>query len=166
MARSPSGLHKFQFDYAWKWFSFHADQRIKMFNYMLVVFGIFAAGIVNALDKQLPDLVIASLCFIAALLALIFTLLDRRNRDLVWLGEDVLMHLEREVIFGKNTKIRGRFDEEAHFGILWRQALEEKSADRGVVCDAWRGKHRVWLPLVGYLISALFLAAGYFILEW
>jgi hypothetical protein len=40
----PSGdvsdLVKLQFDYAWKWFSFHADQRVKMFNFMLVVFGI------------------------------------------------------------------------------------------------------------------------------
>src|SRR6516164_9689130 len=87
-------LHKLQFDYAWKWFSYHADQRVKMFNFMLVALGIFAAGVVNAFDKT-PNIVTAILCFFAAGLAVVFTFLDRRNRDLVWLGEDVLTHLER-----------------------------------------------------------------------
>ena len=98
-ADRPSELHKLQFDYAWKWFCFHADQRVKMFNFMLIVFGIFAAGVVNALDKNLPTIVMAGLCIFAIVLALIFILLDRRNRDLVWLGEDVLMDLERKAIF-------------------------------------------------------------------
>lgn len=177
----PSELYKLQFDYAWKWFSFHADQRIKMFNYMLVVFGIFAAGIVNALDKHLPNLVTAILCFGAGFLALIFARLDGRNRDLVWLGEDVLMHLEREGIFGTDIKINGRYDAKVDFGILWRQALEEKAAtdriraalrDKGCVPlvswihDAWRGKHRVWLPFVSYLIAILFFSAGILILRF
>src|SRR5260370_29011163 len=101
----PLELRKLQFDYAWKWFSFHADQRVKMFNFMLIVFGIFAAGVVNALDKDLPPVAIAGLCFFAAFLAWAFMRLDRRNRDLVWLGEDVLMDLERKAIFGEGQKI-------------------------------------------------------------
>src|SRR4051812_17959205 len=99
----PLELRKLQFDYAWKWFSFHADQRVKMFNFMLIVFGIFAAGVVNALDKAaLPRVALAGLCFFGTFLAWAFTRLDRRNRDLVWLGEDVLMELERKVIFGES----------------------------------------------------------------
>ena len=175
----PSELHKLQFDYAWKWFSFHADQRVKMFNYMLLVFGVFAAGIVNALDKHIPNKVTTILCFFAALLALIFARLDRRNRDLVWLGEDVLMHLEREGIFGTDLEVDGRYGQIIKFGILWRQALEEQSAsdrirnalgDRGcalsliMIRDAFRGKHRVWLPMISYLIAAVFFVAG--ILVW
>ena len=174
-------LLKLQFDYAWKWFSFHADQRTKMFNYMLVVFGIFAAGVVNALDKNLPNPVTATLCFIAGVLALIFAQLDSRNRDLVWFGEDVLMHLEGEGIFGTDIKINGRYNAEIGFGILSRQALEEKAAtdriraalrDKGCVPlviwirDAWRGKHRVWLPVVSYLIAILFFSAGILILRF
>jgi hypothetical protein len=82
-AGSPSELQKLQFDYAWKWFSYHADQRVKMFNYMLLIFGIFAAGLINALDKNLPKVAAVCLAFFAAILAVIFSLLDRRNRDLV-----------------------------------------------------------------------------------
>jgi hypothetical protein len=203
-ASSPqdvSGLHKLQFDYAWKWFNYHADQRVKMFNFMLVVLGIFAAGIVNAFDKA-PNTVTAFLCFFAAGLAVVFTFLDRRNRDLVWLGEDVLTHLERKAIFGEDVKIQVCYDRpidfgtlrrqaifgedvkiqsryDRPFGILWRQALEEKSWRQALeeksphprdalLANAWRdarlGKHRIWLRLVGFLIAVLFLAAGVWIL--
>jgi hypothetical protein len=41
----PSELQKLQFDFAWKWFAYHADQRVKMFNFMLIVFGIFRRGV-------------------------------------------------------------------------------------------------------------------------
>ncbi len=71
-----------RFDYAWKWFAFHADQRTKMFNYMLIVFGIVAAGVVAALDKNF-DYVAAVLCVLASFLAGAFCLLDGRNQRLV-----------------------------------------------------------------------------------
>jgi hypothetical protein len=172
-ADKPSDLHKLQFDYAWKWFCFHADQRVKMFNFMLIVFGIFAAGVVNALDKNLPTVAIVGLCFFAMVLAVIFMLLDRRNRDLVWLGEDVLMDLERKAIFGEGKKIKGRYkgryDVEIDFGILWRQALEARRSPKlgpigNYLRDACLGKHRIWLPLIGGLIGVLFFAAGLWIL--
>lgn len=144
---------------------------------MLVVFGIFAAGIVNALDKQIPPKVIAGLCFIASALAVIFALLDRRNRDLVWLGEDVLTHLEREAIFRKPFEIDGLHGQ-VKFGILWRQALDDREAANRIhsalrekscapmvvsIRNAWRGKHRLWLPIISCLIAILFLGAGLFI---
>jgi hypothetical protein len=76
-----SDLVKVQFDYAWKWFSFHADQRVEMFNFMLVAFGIFATAVVSSVDKGLPKEVSIALCLLASALALIFVRLDRRNRD-------------------------------------------------------------------------------------
>src|ERR1700729_959787 len=117
----PSELRKLQFDYAWKWFSFHADQRTKIFNFMLVVFGIFAAGIVNALDKHVPKIAVAGLAISAGILALIFRRLDRRNRDLVWLAEDVLKELEREAIFDPTPKIRDHWNQQVSCSILTRE---------------------------------------------
>jgi hypothetical protein len=114
-------------------------------------------------------------------LALIFARLDRRNQYLVWLGEDVLMHLERTKIFGEDQEIEGRYERTEKFGILWRQAQEERAAsdrirnmlgDRAcapmlIWCrDAWLGKHRVWLRIVSYLVAILFFGAAIFLWLW
>src|SRR5947207_1704183 len=118
----PSDLHKLQFDYAWKWFAYHADQRVKMFNFMLIVLGIFATAIVSAIANHLQPGFTAILCFVAAAMALIFSLLDRRNRDLVWLGEEVLTHVEKSILFGQDVRIQDRDGRPIQFGILSRQA--------------------------------------------
>jgi hypothetical protein len=74
-----------------------------MFNFMLIVFGIFATAIVTAIDKHLAPGFTAALCFIAAAVAAIFVLLDWRNRDLLRLAEELLTNLEKNVIFGERT---------------------------------------------------------------
>jgi hypothetical protein len=183
-------LPKLQFDYAWKWFSYHADQRVKMFNFMLIVLGIFATAIVSAVgNKELPIGFAAVLCFVAAALALIFPLLDRRNRDLVWLGEELLTHLEKTVIFGEGITIKDRRGRDVRFGILSRQSFEDDVRANNLwsawfrggqdvwraltswrvwgerVDYAWRGRHRVWLPWISILMFALFFAAGIWILK-
>jgi hypothetical protein len=155
----PWELQKLQLDYAWKWFSYHADQRVKMFNYMLIVFGIFAAGLVNALDKNVPKAAAVGLAFFAGVLALIFSLLDRRNRDLVWLGEDVLKDLERTVIFQQGGEVRDHFGQNVTLSILTR-ADPPTQSPRCSFRDARLGKHRVLLPLFAYVISVAFFAIG------
>lgn len=160
-------LLKLRADYAWNWFSYHAEQRTKMFNFMLVVVGIFAAGVAGAWKDGMPDLAIA-LCVVPAALTIVFMLLDRRNRDLVWFGEDVLHHLERKHLFGEDAQIPNREDKAVPYGILWRQAREEKGlpARDGVTVflrDAWLGKHRVWLKLIPILICAAFVIGAVYI---
>jgi hypothetical protein len=155
---------KLQFDYAWKWFSFHADQRTKVFNFMLIVFGIFAAGIVNALDKHLPKIAAAGLAIFAAILALIFSRLDRRNRDLLWRGEDVLKKLEREVIFGTSETVDDSYGQKVPLSILTRGDPPTKLTKKNTLNDAILGKHRLWFPCIAYLFSGLFAAAA--ILIW
>jgi hypothetical protein len=83
----PSELCKLQLDYAWKWFSYHADQRVKMFNFMLIVFGIFATAVVTAMDKGLPSGFSAVLCFVASVLGLTFSLLTGDSFNETGCGE-------------------------------------------------------------------------------
>jgi hypothetical protein len=180
----PSELRKLQLDYAWKWFSYHADQRVKMFNFMLVVFGIFATAIVSAVNYHLAPGSIAVLCIIAAMIGLIFARLDRRNRDLVGLGEELLTHLEKNFVFGEGITIKDRSGKDIQLGILSRQSFEddERATDlciawgKGIrdvwrgwtswrawgrcIDDAWHGKHRVWLPFVGTMMFILFSIAA------
>jgi hypothetical protein len=176
-------LHKLQFDYAWKWFSYHADQRVKMFNFMLVALGIFAAAIVSAITYHMAHRATAILCFVAGILALVFGFLDMRNRDLVLLGEEVLMALERDVIFGKGSVIKDRDGEDIQFGLLLRQSVEDDArsldtwrhwtkrvrekdwlaSSKRLQSEAWRGRHRVWLRFIAALMSMLFFGAGVWI---
>jgi hypothetical protein len=151
----PGEIDKLRLDYAWKWFAFHADQRVKMFNYMLVATGFFAAAVASSYDKS--PAIACALSLAAALVSLIFTRLDRRNQDLVWLGEDVLVELERRLLFGRDAVIEGRAGQPAPFGILWAQARVERDHPPSMVQLYWRGKHRIWLRRVGYLIAILFL---------
>jgi hypothetical protein len=120
--------------------------------------------VVTAVDKRLPTFVSFALCVIAGVLALIFVLLDRRNRDLVWLGEDVLVELERKNFFGENQSFQNREQTAVPFGILWRQAREDNRRGVGLWNDAWLGKHRFWLRAVGCLFAIAFFAAAILVL--
>lgn len=173
-------LHKLQFDYAWKWFSYHADQRVKMFNFMLVALGIFAAAIVNAITYHMAHRATAVLCFIAGILALVFGFLDMRNRDLVLLGEELLTALERDVIFRTGNSLKDRDGEDVQFGLLLRQSVEDDARrldtwrhwtkrglekgwlawGRRLLSDARHGRHRVWLRFIAVVMSVLFFGAG------
>lgn len=154
---------KLQFDYAWSWFNYHAGQRMTMFNYLLAVTGLFATAIVSAYDKHLPNVFSGILCLAAAFFALAFLLLDYRNRKLVWLGEDILIHLEKNYIYDRGG-IEGRDifgvhkgDKNQHektfvFGILSREKAEDKSS--GLT------KHRVLLPLIAFVIMGIYVIAA------
>ena len=157
----PSELVKLQFDYAWKWFNFHADQRIKMFNYMLVVFGVFATAVVATFDKHLPFSASAALSLVAGLLAFVFVLLDKRNEYLVRLGEDVLVELEQRHIFGNLEEIDNRDSRRITFGILWRQEREDRDAGKGCWLNIRTGRHRFWLSAIAVAIGVLFCFASY-----
>jgi len=102
MPITPTGLELMRFDYAWKWFNFHAEQRTKMFNYMLIGMGIFATALVTAIDKRL-SLVATVLSSAAAVVALVFCLIDRRNRELYIAAMDVLIDMEKTVLFCDTT---------------------------------------------------------------
>ena len=155
----PSKLVQLQFDYAWKWFSYHADQRTKMFNYMLVAMGIFATAIVSAFNNNLLY-VVALLSATSATFALIFSRLDKRNEELVRLGEEILAHLERTQIFSAPPTIEDRAGNEIEFGILHRQAQIEQGKPQTWQYNARRGKHRFWLPTIAKLIAVVFFAVA------
>jgi hypothetical protein len=165
---APRFSENLQFDYAWKWFNYHADQRVKMFNFMFVGLGLFATALVGTLGKGLPSFVPAALCFLAAFLALIFSRLDKRNQYLVWLGEDVLFELEERAIFGAGKRIKGRGDKCVRFGILQRQE-EDHPKYKGLrrwIADAFQGRHRIWLRWIAVLLAVMFFVAGVLLLMY
>lgn len=80
--------------YAWSYFSYHADQRMKTFNFFLIVAGLFAGGISTLLrDGGNPGWV-CPLGIALTLLSAIFWKIDRRNRQLVRNGENAIRYLD------------------------------------------------------------------------
>ena len=74
---------------AFKWFEAHADHRLRMLNFFLVVAGIFVAGYFGALQaKNNFAAIVVSL--LLGCIAFFFKQLDRRTAQLVKLGEDFL----------------------------------------------------------------------------
>jgi hypothetical protein len=174
---TPSDLQKLQFDYAWKWFAYHADQRIRMFNFMLVALGFLSAAVVGAIGNKMASGATATLCFVAGTISLIFLALDTRNRELVRLGEEVLTYLEKTVLFPGDQRYLSRKNRDIPFGIYLAQHEEDAERRRRFLCsgqkndpikdfiyDATRAKHRIYLRATCILFSGMFFWAGFWVL--
>ena len=118
-------LLRLKFDYAWRWFSLHAKQRVTMFNYFLVASGILANAYGVLLREELygPGLAVAIIGFFACL---VLIGLDTRNDRLVKLGEDVLRTIEEAHLFQpepksphKDSPHNGILDRDSHFQSHW-----------------------------------------------
>ena len=87
-------------DFAFKWFQLHADQRLKVFNFFLVIAGICVAGFFTAM--QAKNSVAASfISLVLVVVCICFKQLDLRTAQLVEIGEDYL----REWLEGKSKKV-------------------------------------------------------------
>lgn len=180
---SPTPLDQMRFEYAWKWFDFHAEQRTKMFNYMLIGMGIFATAYVTAVDKKL-ELEAALLSSVAVIVAVVFCFIDYRNRQLYLVAMDVLIDIERNVAFAdrQDNTFLDHGNKPKRYGISSRVAWEDMSGpeqqrlDEGkpaieaplsYLGSIWRhvegmarGQHRYWMPFVALSFAALFLGAA------
>ncbi|KAF0170337.1 MAG: hypothetical protein FD161_4685 [Limisphaerales bacterium] len=80
--------------YAWSYFAYHADQRMKTFNFFLVAAGLFAGGVTTMLRDGGDPRWVCPLGIVLTLLSLTFWKLDQRNRHLVRNAEAALKYLD------------------------------------------------------------------------
>ena len=135
-------LTKMRFEYAWKWFDFHAEQRTKMFNFMLIGLGVLASSVVTAWKECLEKEAIA-ICLGAVILAAIFIVLDLRNRHLYLLADAVLVDMERDVVFDEGDPgiaLRNRRESDAK---TWQRKIRD-------------GHHQYLMPGIAVLFVLLF----------
>ena len=86
------------FDHAWRYFELHANQRMSVFNFFLVLGGLVAAGlagIAQGPEKLAP--VGAVLGLLLAVAAYIFWKLDQRVAFLIKYAEAALSELEKDL---------------------------------------------------------------------
>lgn len=82
-------------DHAWRYFALHAQQRISVFNFFVVLSGILATGIGAGVQAGKPMApVVAILGALLALFSFVFYRLDERGSELVKLAEDSLASSE------------------------------------------------------------------------
>lgn len=80
--------------YAWAYFSYHADQRMKTFNFFFVGAGFLAAGISTLVREKEMAGWASPLGFVLFGLSLVFWKIDQRNRMLVRNGEAAIKYLD------------------------------------------------------------------------
>jgi hypothetical protein len=82
-------------EHAWKYFELHANQRIAVFNFFLVLSGALSAGIAATLQgSQHFALLGVGLGVLLALVAFVFWKLDQRVSFLVKHAESALVQIE------------------------------------------------------------------------
>lgn len=162
--------------YAWKYFSFHARQRTLMLNFFLIVVGIIANGVALVVRFDLNAAFLIALLVVGALVALAFYFLDRRNVQLLGMGEEVLRKLERDSVFRRFGWVDRHPD--IPLGFLHRENVEEarltelqrdecaQGGDEAARAEEIRYlkertrrlyTHGFWIPRIQLLIMSVFL---------
>ncbi len=162
MTKHEWKLYKARFDYAWRYFEFHAKQRTTMFNFFIL----FSGVLMNACFRLLVGgyiLFLGLTCAIGGGITIFFVFLERRNEELVHIAEDILRSLENEVLFKdyrrtiKWPKQRDWFgnmiesDHERRLGIFIRQDDDESCSKKS------KYLHGKWLPIIQLSILAVYL---------
>lgn len=80
-------------EHAWFWFQLHANQRLTVIRYALLVAGGLAVGI-SYLDQEEHFFFCLLLCIFASVVTYGFLKLDSRTNDLVKVGERALVPIE------------------------------------------------------------------------
>jgi len=81
-------------DYAWKYFAFHAEQRLKTFHFYVLLAALIIGGLLTVSREGADPRLASPLAFLLTFVSLVFWKLDMRNRQLVWNGERALKDVE------------------------------------------------------------------------
>lgn len=128
---------KDQLDYAWKWFQYHAGQRLIAFNFLLILMGALSVGYYKAYDAGRHGHA-AIIAAFGVIVALAFFILELRNEDLVNIGREALKSLERLPAFSSPPECR----------------LVTIDRDRSRLKS-----HAFWLRTIELFLLAIFLGA-------
>jgi hypothetical protein len=83
--------------HAWEYFKLHAEQRIRVFNFYVLLTVAMVAGLLTVL-KEAPAMpyIASAVCVLIAFFSVIFLLLDGRTRSLIENAERTLLVLEED----------------------------------------------------------------------
>jgi len=143
---------KLQFEYAWRWFEYHAKQRTQMLNFFLIITGIFGNAFILSY-KDAYSAIAAVIAALGILMSLGFVMFDLRNRSMAAQGEDVLERLETAVLGNEYVDAQGR--------TLAPLAVERRTGMRQGCRHGWKIllKHKFWVRALELAVGGCFVAA-------
>ncbi len=155
-------LYNARFEYAWKYFDFHATQRTTMFNFFIIFSGILIKACSDLIAKG-HDVELLIISMFGILVTIMFIFLERRNEELVYVAEDILHALEEDVLF-KDFKRKVKWPKQRTFwgkmietdnviplGIFIREAY---STEKGKTSKYLHGQ---WLPIIQFTVVFLYV---------
>ena len=112
--------------YAWNYFDFHAKQRIQIFNFFILSAGVWAGAIGWLLRSDIGAQYVPIPLFVGAIMCLGFLALDRRNTQLVEIGEDILRYIEEKYLVKGIDHIKDQDKNLRRPGLLRRENYSEQ----------------------------------------
>jgi hypothetical protein len=99
--------------FVWDHFKFNAEQRLKGFNFFVLLSMFADGGVFAALERQLNPVLLTILGIFTLILAIVFWLVDTRSRELLNLTIPALMQFETEFseksrLFSLDASQRGK----------------------------------------------------------
>lgn len=119
--RSIIEFEKLRFELAWRHFDFHARQRTTMFHFFILLVPVLFGGcFILFREREIvgPWLGITA-SFTGAVLALIFFLLDLRNRQMYRVSRGAISLIEKQFLF---TEYRPLFHGDRYPGVMTKEA--------------------------------------------
>ena len=137
-------------EYAWKWFSYHAQQRLTAFHYFLIVVALLTTGYITACGKQLESIQIV-ICSLGVLISVAFLALDIRNEELVNDGRAALRKLERAIDLNVHRA------DYIRVGVKWSWFKADPPWGKPEETRT-RNKHGLWLRVIEGVWASVFFA--------
>ena len=157
-------LYNARFEYAWRYFDFHAKQRTTMFNFFIIFSGFFI-GACATLFKDEQYALTGILSFFGVVISLMFIFLERRNEELVHIAEDILHELEKELTFKEFTRNVVCPNRRNFWGIILKDKrivplgifMRQDHEDNDPKIKKSENSHGKWLPWIELLIALIYV---------
>ena|ERR1700686_5692075 len=94
-------------EYSWKWFEYHAGQRLSAFRFFMVFLGAMAVALGQALKEGQFHVIALIAGPLGILISVAFLMLEFRNEALVQIGREALKSLEKKAFttFPEETRL-------------------------------------------------------------
>ncbi|GEC58769.1 hypothetical protein ABIF38_001635 [Bradyrhizobium japonicum] len=151
-ARATMEFEKMRFEISWRYFDFHARQRTQLFHFFIILTPFMFGGCFYLFkERLLVGYIPGQIASCAGMfLALVFFALDRRNRQMIDVGERALRLIEGQLLF---TDFRS-VDED---GSIFKGSLTTEKVESSRRCLIALRRHSF---LVGAVYFIAFLAFG------